>query len=70
MRVAWIWRRWVLDLDLSIKTARVSTEDGDAAVAEGGGSVMKNGVVAMLVGLIFQISLLLWVDIILFFLQG
>lgn len=59
-----------MDLDLSIKTARASTEDGGAAVAEGGGGVMRNGVVAMLVGLIFQISLLLWVDIILFFLQG
>jgi len=57
MRVAWIWRRWVLDLDLSIKTARVSTEDGGGAVAEGGGGggVMKSGVLAMLVGSVFQI---------------
>lgn len=57
-----------MDLDLSIKTARVSTVNGGAAVAEGGGGgVMKSGVVAMLVGLVFQILLLLWVEIILFY---
>lgn len=56
-----------MDLDLSIKTARVSTEDGGAAVPEGGGGVMKSGVEAMLVGLVFQILLLLWVEIIFIF---
>jgi hypothetical protein len=71
MRAAWIWRRWVLDLDLSIKTARVSTEDGGAAVAEGGGGVMKSGVEAIACWVVFSnIIAFMGGDIFLFFLQG
>jgi hypothetical protein len=64
MRVAWIWRRWFLDLDLSIKKASVATCDecvDGGAVAEGGGSVVvKSGVVAISCVIAFHVYILVF----------